>query len=99
MLIRSKLNSSQHASYLSVHVASSLFAAVLANGVHCGFKCIVFDLCHSTLFDVIRGYCGLIPLPGRQLGEMAYQLIKAIECEYRIRHIPLYSSLTNQNMP
>ncbi|KAI0730646.1 kinase-like protein [Earliella scabrosa] len=58
---------------------TDLFAAVLASGMHSGFKCIVFDLCHNTLFDLIRGYCGLTPLPGRQLGEIAYQLVKAIE--------------------
>ncbi|KAI0683367.1 kinase-like protein [Cerioporus squamosus] len=56
-----------------------LFPAVLGVGVHQGFSCIVFELCDSTLYDVIHGFCGLLPLPGRQLVEMVYQIVAAVE--------------------
>ncbi|KAL7279721.1 hypothetical protein ACG7TL_006128 [Trametes sanguinea] len=49
------------------------------NGVHQGFKCTVFELCQSTLEHVIKGYSGLMPLPGRHILEMGYQLIDAIQ--------------------
>ncbi|KAI0691975.1 kinase-like protein [Cerioporus squamosus] len=56
-----------------------LFAAVLDYGEHMGFKCIAFELCQSTLCDVVRGFSGLAPLPGRQLVEIAYQMVSATE--------------------
>ncbi|KAI0324868.1 kinase-like protein, partial [Cubamyces sp. BRFM 1775] len=57
----------------------SLFARVLGSGSHRGFHCIVFELCHGTLYDVMQGYSALLPLPARHLVEIGYQLVKAVE--------------------
>ncbi|KAI0359242.1 kinase-like protein, partial [Trametes cingulata] len=54
------------------------FVHVHGTGVQDGFHCIVFDLCYSTLYDVVKGYSGLAPLPGRHVMEISYQLISAI---------------------
>ncbi|KAI9065713.1 kinase-like protein [Trametes sanguinea] len=56
-----------------------LFAQVLGSGQHEGFHCIIFELCQCTLYDVVQGYSGLMPLPARHIVEMAYQLIKGIQ--------------------
>ncbi|KAI9069266.1 kinase-like protein [Trametes sanguinea] len=56
-----------------------LFAQVLGSGEHEGFHCIVFELCDCTLFDVLQGYSGLVPLPTRHVVEMAYQIVKAVQ--------------------
>ncbi len=61
----------------------SLFAAVLGSGTHLGFHCIVFDLCEGTLYDLIKGYSGFLPLPARHVLEMAYQLVSGIACTSR----------------
>ncbi|KAI0661151.1 kinase-like domain-containing protein [Cubamyces menziesii] len=56
-----------------------LFAQVLGGGMYDGFHCIVFELCSCTLFDVLQGYSGLVPLPARHIVEIAYQLISGVE--------------------
>ncbi|KAH9855860.1 kinase-like protein [Lenzites betulinus] len=56
----------------------NLFAEVLGSGNHDGFHCIVFELCHGTLLDILRGFSGLAPLPGRHIMEMAYQMLSGI---------------------
>ncbi|KAI0740116.1 kinase-like domain-containing protein [Earliella scabrosa] len=56
-----------------------LFAAVLGAGMHKGFSFVVFELLDVTLYDVIRGFCGLTPLPGRQLVEIVYQMVQGVE--------------------
>ncbi|KAH9854427.1 kinase-like protein [Lenzites betulinus] len=58
--------------------SSGLFAAVLDSGSSLGFHCIVFELCQSTIFEVIQGYSGLLPLPARHIMEIAHQLIKGL---------------------
>ncbi|KAI0359117.1 kinase-like protein [Trametes cingulata] len=54
------------------------FAHVHGTGVHDGFSCTVFELCYSTLYNVVKGYSGLVPLPSRHVMEIAYQLISAV---------------------
>ena len=49
--------------------------------MHRGFHCVVFDLCNSTLHDVVNGYCGLTPLPAIHVMEISYQLVQAITCK------------------
>ena len=49
--------------------------------MHKGFSFVVFELLDVTLYDVIRGFCGLTPLPGRQLVEIVYQMVQGVECE------------------
>ena len=66
-----------------------LFAQVIASGVHHDFHCIVFELCHSTLYDIVQGYCGLTPLPAMHVMEISYQLVQAIQCEL-FMHTTLY---------
>ncbi|OSD06155.1 kinase-like protein [Trametes coccinea BRFM310] len=57
----------------------TLFAQVFGSGNHNGFHCIVFELCHCTLYDVIQGYSGLMPLPATHIVEIAYQLVKGVQ--------------------
>ncbi|PIL33112.1 hypothetical protein GSI_04561 [Ganoderma sinense ZZ0214-1] len=56
-----------------------LFAEVIMSGMHQGFHTIVFDLCGGTLLDVVNGHLGLLPLPGRHILEISYQLVNAVE--------------------
>ncbi len=63
------------------HATHRLFAAVLDSGGHGGHASIVFDLCQSTLFDIAQGFCGLTPLPGRQVMEISYQILSGVACE------------------
>ncbi|KAI9057841.1 kinase-like protein, partial [Trametes sanguinea] len=56
-----------------------LFAQVYGSGTHQGFHCIVFELCHSTLYDVLAGRHGLTPLPARHVLEMGFQLASGLD--------------------
>ncbi|KAJ8473924.1 hypothetical protein ONZ51_g7563 [Trametes cubensis] len=56
----------------------SSFARVIQSGTFDGFKCIVLELCQATLYDIIKGYCGLVPLPARHILEMSYQIVDAV---------------------
>ncbi|KAH9887378.1 kinase-like protein [Cubamyces lactineus] len=56
----------------------SSFVRVIRNGSFDGFHCIVLDLCQATLYDIVKGYCGLIPLPARHVLEMSYQIVDAV---------------------
>ena len=58
-----------------------LFAQIITSGTERGFHCTVFELCHSTLYDVVKGYCRLTPLPAMHVVEISYQLVQAIQCE------------------
>ncbi|EIW63235.1 kinase-like protein [Trametes versicolor FP-101664 SS1] len=60
----------------SPHV--DLFVRVLGSGVHAGFRCIAFELCQATLFEVLQGFSGLIPLPMRHIVEIGYQIVQAV---------------------
>ncbi|KAI9061813.1 kinase-like protein [Trametes sanguinea] len=55
-----------------------LFAGVLGSGNHHGFHYTIFELCGGTLYELVQGYCGLMPLPARHLVEIAYQVVTAI---------------------
>ena len=66
---------------LDIHPAISLFPRVIETGMHRGFHCVVFDLCNSTLHDMVNGYCGLTPLPAMHVMEISYQLVQAITCK------------------
>ncbi|KAI1792828.1 kinase-like protein [Ganoderma leucocontextum] len=55
-----------------------LFAEVMSSGTHCGFHCIVFELCGATLYDMVNGHMGLLPFPARHILEVAYQLVNAV---------------------
>ncbi|KAH9848700.1 kinase-like protein [Lenzites betulinus] len=57
----------------------SLFAQVVCSGTHEGFHCVVFELCHTTLYDALQPFAGLVPLPMRHVAEIAYQLVCAVE--------------------
>lgn len=41
----------------------------------------MFELCHATLYDIMKGLSGLAPLPGRHIVEIAYQMLSAVSCE------------------
>ena len=62
-------------------LVDSLFAFVHGTGTHGGFKCIVFELCHGTLGDLLHCSRGLTPLPSRHVLEIAYQIVSAIDCK------------------
>lgn len=68
---------------------SSLFAQVLGGGIHRGHRCVIFELCQTTLYDVLREYSGLTPLPMLHVIEIAFQVLKAVECTL----IPTYQLL------
>nr|VWO95048.1 N/A [Ganoderma boninense] len=57
-----------------------LFAEAITSGTHRGFHCIVFELCGATLYDMVHGCMGLLPFPARHILEIAYQLVKAVDC-------------------
>ncbi|KAH9895269.1 kinase-like domain-containing protein [Cubamyces lactineus] len=63
----------------------NLFAFVHGTGTHNGFRCIVFDLCHSTLSNLLDSSRGLTPLPPRHILEIAYQIVCAIEYLHSLR--------------
>ncbi|KAI0349056.1 kinase-like protein [Trametes cingulata] len=56
-----------------------LFAQVTGSGSHNRFHCIVFELCHCTLFDVLTGFSGLLPLPAWHILEIGYQMVSGTE--------------------
>ncbi|KAH9853256.1 kinase-like domain-containing protein, partial [Lenzites betulinus] len=56
-----------------------LFAAVIGSGTLRGFRFVVFEYCEATLYDVMKGYSCLLPLPLRHIMEISFQLVKAVE--------------------
>ena len=60
----------------------SLFAAVLGAGMHRNFHYIVFEHCACTLYDVMKISSGFVPLPARHVMEIAFQLVRAIDCGF-----------------